>query len=255
MFVSNTCKAQTDAAAAGRQATQDRRANLPTHLYFNTPMQIHAIRLMCMLHCRVCIDTVRQWCESQQEFHLIGALNAAACDLSVISKCRPDVLMLDLEVPSDVVKLVAQIRQQAPYVRIVVSGAKWSDLVLNEVIEAGVHGVLLKSESVEALFEHFRRVARGEIRVSAELLERVRFDAARQQYVLASPDLLTSLTDQQLDILRLLAYGDSLKMVASKLKLSRKSIDGHKYRMMRKLGVKDRVLLSRLAIREGLIQA
>jgi DNA-binding NarL/FixJ family response regulator len=43
-------------------------------------------------------------------------------------------------------------------------------------------------------------------------------------------------------------------MVASKLKLSKKSIDGHKYRMMRKLNVKDRVLLSRLAIREGLIQ-
>jgi DNA-binding NarL/FixJ family response regulator len=57
-----------------------------------------------------------------------------------------------------------------------------------------------------------------------------------------------------LEILQLLACGDSLKMVASKLKLSKKSIDGHKYRMMRKLNVKDRVLLSRLAIREGLIQ-
>jgi DNA-binding NarL/FixJ family response regulator len=163
--------------------------------------------------------------------------------------------MLDLDVSCDVAGLVAQLRQQAPYLRIVISGAKWSDLVLSEVLEAGAHGVLLKSESVESLFEHFRHIARGEVRISAELLDRVRYDALRQQYVLASPDSLTSLTDQQREILRLLACGDSLKMVASKLKLSKKSIDGHKYRMMRKLGVKDRVLLSRLAIREGLIQA
>ena len=72
--------------------------------------------------------------------------------------------------------------------------------------------------------------------------------------MLAGGGPLTSLTEQQLEILQLLACGDSLKMVASKLKLSKKSIDGHKYRMMRKLNVKDRVLLSRLAIREGLIQ-
>ncbi len=140
-------------------------------------------------------------------------------------------------------------------VRIVVSGPKWPDLVLSEVLAAGVHGVLLKSESVESLFEHLRYVARGEVRVSADLFSRVRYDAIRRQYVLASPDPLTSLNNQQLEILKLLACGDSLKMVASKLKLSRKSIDGHKYRLMRKLGVKDRVLLSRLAIREGLIQA
>jgi DNA-binding NarL/FixJ family response regulator len=208
-----------------------------------------------MLHCRVCIDTVRQWCDSQADFELIGALNTATCDLTVISKCRPDVLLLDLDLPCDIVGLVTQLRRQLPYVRIVVSGAKWSDLVLSELMGAGVHGVLLKSESVESLFEHVRHVARGAVRVSAELVDRVRYDAQRQQYVLASPDPLTSLTDQQLEILRLLACGDSLKMVASKLKLSKKSIDGHKYRMMRKLGVKDRVLLSRLAIREGLIQA
>jgi len=44
-------------------------------------------------------------------------------------------------------------------------------------------------------------------------------------------------------------------MVARKMNLTRKSVDGHKYRIMKKIGVQDRVLLSRLAIREGMIEA
>jgi DNA-binding NarL/FixJ family response regulator len=150
--------------------------------------------------------------------------------------------------------MAAQVRRQSESVRIAITGAKWTDLVLNKALAAGVHGLLLKSESTEALFEHFRRIARGELRISAGLRERLRYDPHSEQYVLAGGGPLTSLTKQQLEILQLLACGDSLKMVASKLKLSKKSIDGHKYRMMRKLNVKDRVLLSRLAIREGLIQ-
>ena len=63
------------------------------------------------------------------------------------------------------------------------------------------------------------------------------------------------LTNRQLDILRLLANGDSVKAVARKLHLSPKSVDSHKYRIMLKIGVNDSVHLSRYAIREGLIPA
>jgi DNA-binding NarL/FixJ family response regulator len=211
------------------------------------------IRLMCLLHCRVCFDTLRQWCDEHSEFQMICATTEGAHEL-LISEHRPDVLVLDLDLPDDVLKIAAQIRRQAPLMRIVFTGTRWSDLTLSKAAATGVNGLLHKSESVESLFEHFRHVALGEMRISPELLKRLRYDAHTLRYVLVNEGPLTSLTGQQLEILQLLACGDSLKMVASKLKLSRKSIDGHKYRLMRKLGVKDRVLLSRLAIREGLIQ-
>lgn len=212
------------------------------------------LRLMCMLHCRMCFDTLRRYCEAQADFELVCADNREIGDVSTISEYQPDVLVLDLDLPDDVLRMAAQVRRQSESIRIAITGAKWTDLVLNKALAVGVHGLLLKSESTEALFEHFRRIARGEVRISAGLRERLRYDPHSEQYVLAGGGPLTSLTKQQLEILQLLACGDSLKMVASKLKLSKKSIDGHKYRMMRKLNVKDRVLLSRLAIREGLIQ-
>ncbi len=61
------------------------------------------------------------------------------------------------------------------------------------------------------------------------------------------------MTNLQLQILRHLAHGDSVKEVARKLDISSKSADSHKYRIMIKVGGCDRVHLARYAIREGII--
>lgn len=66
---------------------------------------------------------------------------------------------------------------------------------------------------------------------------------------------LSSLTNRQLEVLRHLAVGQSVKEVARQMHLSEKSIDSHKYRIMNKLGIHDRVELARFAIREGLVEA
>jgi len=65
---------------------------------------------------------------------------------------------------------------------------------------------------------------------------------------------LKSLTPRQMQILSCLARGDSVKEAAASLSLTAKSVTNHKYRIMQKLGVNDRVKLARLAIREGLIE-
>ena len=61
------------------------------------------------------------------------------------------------------------------------------------------------------------------------------------------------LTNRQQEILTFLAMGDSVKEVARKIHLAPKSVEGHKHRIMKKLGLHDRVLLARYAIRNGLI--
>lgn len=61
------------------------------------------------------------------------------------------------------------------------------------------------------------------------------------------------LTRRQLEILRFLAMGDSVREVAKKLHLAPKSVEGHKYRIMKRLGIHNRVHLCRFAIRNGVI--
>ncbi|GAB4142116.1 MAG: hypothetical protein Tsb009_12220 [Planctomycetaceae bacterium] len=65
---------------------------------------------------------------------------------------------------------------------------------------------------------------------------------------------LSRLTSRQIDVLKLIALGHTTKEIASQLQLSVKSIDSHKYRLMKKLGIHDRVHLCRYAIRQGLIE-
>ena len=218
-------------------------------------MESQPVRLMCLLHCNLCLDSLRQQCENDPAFELVYAANSGDCELATIHTQRPDILLLDLDLPDDILSLAIQVRRQSTRIRVAVTATRWSDVLLSKAVSIAIEGILLKSESTDTLFEHLRSIAGGQSRISPALRNRLCYDAQQQQYVLANSNPLTTLTTLQLEILRLLAYGDSLKMVASKLQLSRKSIDGHKYRIMRKLGVKDRVLLSRLAIREGLIQA
>lgn len=64
---------------------------------------------------------------------------------------------------------------------------------------------------------------------------------------------LSTLTLRQLQVLRHLVRGESVKEVAATMSLSERAIESHKYRIMQKLGIHDRVELTRFAIREGLM--
>ncbi len=86
-------------------------------------------------------------------------------------------------------------------------------------------------------------------------------DAERQlvyqgpQRQVAAGSILSQLTRRQIEVLAHLAEGKTVKEVAQLMHLSQKSVDSHKYRIMNRLKIHDRVHLSRLAIREGLIEA
>ena len=77
-------------------------------------------------------------------------------------------------------------------------------------------------------------------------------DPHTKEYSVCTDNMLCGLTLQQLAIMRQLARGRSVKEIAAQFGRSEKSIDSHKYRIMHKLGIHDRVELARYAIREGL---
>lgn len=68
-----------------------------------------------------------------------------------------------------------------------------------------------------------------------------------------SESRLSKLSNRQIEVLRNLAFGLSVKDVARRMHISVKSVDSHKYRIMQSLGIHDRVDLARYAIREGLV--
>ncbi len=115
-------------------------------------------------------------------------------------------------------------------------------------------GYLTYDCSLESLLDAISNLADGEINhywcpEAAEMI-----DYSGKKPKINSASALSCLTERQLEVLTHLAEGKTVKEVAHILHLSHKSVDSHKYRIMNRLHVHDRVHLSRFAIREGLIE-
>jgi len=126
------------------------------------------------------------------------------------------------------------------------------DVFIDAALRVGVSGYLLKDETFQQLFDHLRRIIRGEQRFSPRVQRRLQRETRQSWLQTRTAACLSALTHQQLEAVRHLARGESVKEVAIRLEVSPRSIEGLKYRIMQQLGVHDRVALARLAIREGL---
>lgn len=130
-----------------------------------------------------------------------------------------------------------------------------SPIQMRVILECGTTGGLTTADRVETLSSVIHSVTHGGTHFSNRVEKILQFDPITRRIDTRHSSPLADLTRRQLQILRPLAEGKSVKETARLLHLSPKSIDSHKYRIMNRLQVHDRVQLTRLAIREGLIEA
>ena len=129
------------------------------------------------------------------------------------------------------------------------------DIYIEQALRSKAAGYVLKTDSLASLLTAVQTVSKGGTFYSEPIRDRVSIDPATGSARAQFESRLTQLSDRQLEVLRHLAYGLSVKDVARKMHISVKSVDSHKYRIMQSLGIHDRVDLARYAIREGLVCA
>jgi len=138
--------------------------------------------------------------------------------------------------------------------RVAVFGDQLTDRQMDLVTNNRISGVLSRQESVRPTCDQLTRIVAGTPVLSPALQHRVTLDSEGKFRCTAS-DKLQQLTDRQWDVLIRIAEGRRVPEVAAELKISKKAVEGHKHRIMQRLGTSDRVDLCRWAIREGLITA
>lgn len=169
-------------------------------------------------------------------------------------RLRIDLLLIGITAGEpDSFTVTAETRRLLPAVKVVFLDGEPSDIVLEQAARVDANGFLLAAEPLEAITNAIRDAAAGRPYFSERLRGRLRIDGAHGRLGVAERTKLSQLTARQLQVLRLLAKGRSVKEVARALGLSEKSVDSHKYRIMSKLDIHDRVELARYAIREGLV--
>ena len=188
--------------------------------------------------------------EDESDLKAIGSAGSAEEALDLIRSLRPDVVLLDLELPGlDGVAAIPQIFQASPSTRVVVFTAYDSDERVLGAIQAGAGGYLLKGAAADEIARAVRAVQAGgsylEPRVAAKLLPHVR--AGRR----GGPP--GALTDRERAVLRLVAEGLPNKQIGRSLDISERTVKFHVTAILRKLDADNRAQAVAIATQRGLL--
>ncbi len=169
---------------------------------------------------------------------------------------RPDVVVLDLQIPApDGVEVTARLVRDEPSVRVLILSASGEQDDVLEAVKAGATGYLVKSASRAELLDAVRRVAAGDTVFTPGLAGLVLGEYRRLSDTPAAastdPDA-PRLTERETEVLRLVAKGLSYKQIAERLYLSHRTVQNHVQNTLRKLQLHNRVQLVRYAIEQGL---
>lgn len=167
---------------------------------------------------------------------VVGEAEEGDAALALIADLRPDVAVLDCQLPEvNGVAVAAALRRRELPTRVLALSAYDDDRYLAGMAEAGAVGYLLKSEAPGQIVEAVQAAARGERLWTAE--QQARAQLWREEVA----RLRESLTGRECEVLRLVAEGLSNKEIAAALSITVRTADFHVSNILRKLGVVSRV--------------
>jgi DNA-binding NarL/FixJ family response regulator len=156
---------------------------------------------------------------------------------------RPDVTLMDIQMPGlNGIEAINKIRSEFPNARIIVLTTYTGDVQVVRALQSGARGYILKGHVHRELLETIRAVDAGQKRIPPEVASELAEHLADD-----------SLTPREIDVLRLIAAGNSNKLIADHLALSEATVKGHVTNILSKLGANDRAHAVTIGLRRGII--
>ncbi len=194
--------------------------------------------------------------DQTEGLELVGSVPTGHDAVRAVRELRPDVLILDIDMPGqDAFQAARAVIEGSPETRVLFLSAFTSDHDVESALQAGARGYVVKSEPPGTLIEAIRTVARGRLWFSPAMEARIEFRDDGPHLRDRSVGLFECLTPRELETLRYLARGLTKREIADIMHVSVKTVEKHTTNVMAKLDVHDRVQLARLAISEGLARA
>jgi DNA-binding NarL/FixJ family response regulator len=173
--------------------------------------------------------------------------------IDLIKAHQPDVVLMDISMPGlNGLQALAHITQDFPEVRVIILSMHHNDEYVMQALKSGASGYLLKRAATAELPVALKNVIGGEIYLSREISSLFIKKFPLQQ-IARSRSPLEQLTPRQREILQLLAEGQTTKAIAAILKVSDKTVEYHRSKLMAGLKIFDVAGLVRFAMRTGVI--
>jgi DNA-binding NarL/FixJ family response regulator len=191
--------------------------------------------------------------DAQPDLEVVGEAEDGADAVKKALAEDVDLAILDVSMPKTTgIQAAEELRKRKPELKILMLSMYDSEQFLFESLKAGASGYVLKSDADQDIVEAVRRTLRGQSFLYPSAIATLVKDFVERGR--GENEEFDVLTPRELQVLKLIAEAYTSKQIAEELVISVKTVERHRQNILDKLGMSDRVELTRYAIRRGLIQ-
>ena len=199
----------------------------------------------------------RKMLELEEDLEVVGEAQDGREAVAMALDLRPAVVLMDIAMPQlNGLEATRQVLTADPAIKILILSAHNDDAYVNNAIESGAVGFLLKQTSAHDVTLAIREVQNGKTFFTPSISKR--FDRLHPRMPGRSGARhrkLAELTSREMEVLQLIAEGSANKQIASDLAISIKTVEKHRMNLMAKLDIHDTAGLTRYAIAAGIIES
>jgi DNA-binding NarL/FixJ family response regulator len=189
-------------------------------------------------------DGVAALIANQKDMRLVGEASNGREAIEQFRSHRPDVTLMDLQMPEmNGINALIAIRSEFPDARIILLTTYAGDALCKRAMQAGARAYILKGNVRKDLLDTIRAVRAGKKILHPEVAAELATHAADD-----------ALSEREIEVLSLIAAGNSNKLVADQLAISEDTVKGHVKSILSKLGVNDRTHAVTAALKRGIIE-
>jgi len=198
---------------------------------------------------------IRTLVSAEPDMEVVGEASNGADAVTKAAETRPDVVLMDIGMTGlSSFEATRQIRKNRPETKILFLTMYDDEDYLVECMEVGAGGYVLKDSPAAQLLSAIRDVNRGGSYLSPRMLSQLVDDFRSRIKSAHRLPRFATLTTREKEVLKVLAEGNSVKEIANSLNLSVKTVEAHKFNLMRKLDIHNKAQLVQYAIQKKIIK-